>query len=54
MFNPFEIPGDDEIDFSGENLKDGIPVDLLSDCHDDSFMFDDDEVYLSRNEFNQN
>lgn len=46
MFDPFKIEGDDELQSDNNNLTDGIPVDLLSDCGDDSFMFDDDEIYL--------
>lgn len=43
MFDPFKIDGDDELDFSNENLVDALSLDLLDDSDDDSFMYDDEE-----------
>lgn len=42
MFNPFDIDGDDELDFSEEMMATAITLDLLADENDDdSEMYDD-------------
>lgn len=50
MFDPFKIDGDDELDFDSKNFAPALPPDLLNECGDDDFMFDDTDVCLSESQ----